>query len=146
MLSQAKLCLIPKPVAFPYICTHVCNKTERRENKGVREGWCSISGSQVLDPVLESRVPPSLRLRPVSPDCHVIPLLMGILQSFHQLLHGRSNGLSKILGSTGEKTQRELIFVELHSKENKCSLSTLESTRRDSRLPTGREVLAWFAW
>lgn len=98
LLSQAKLWLIPKPVAFPYICTHVYNKAERRENRGVREG--SISGSHVLDPVLQSRVPPSLRLRPISPGCHVIPFLTGVLQSLHQLLHGRSNGLSKILGST----------------------------------------------
>lgn len=42
--------------------------------------------------------------------------------------------------------QRRLIFVQLHSKENKCSLSTLERKRGDSRLPTDREVLAWFAW
>lgn len=95
---------------------------------------------------MESRVPPSLRLRPVSPGCHIIPLLTGVLQSLHQLLHGRSNGLSKILGSTGKKMQRRLIIVQLHRKENKCSLSTLERTRGDNRLPTGREALAWFAW
>lgn len=119
---------------------------ERKERGGVREDWCSISDSQVLDPLLESRVPPSLRLRPVSPDCHVIPLLTGVLQSLHQLLHGRSHGLGKILGSSGEKMQRRLIFVQLHTKEDKCSLSTLERTRGDSGLPTGREALAWFAW